>query len=136
MKKIEFIAQVTDRLTIPEWAQAEIGARFADKEVRILVRPTGRNRSVQQNKYYWSVVLPLVAEGLTYLQGQHIHIDLAHAFIKRKFWPETGRVVAGHYIGFTTTAATTAEWEEKMENIRRWAAELLNINIPEPNEEQ
>ena len=135
MKKIEFIAQVTNRLTIPIWVQAELAVHFEDREVRVTVRRAARRRSDHQNRYYWGVVLPILSQGLSDTQGHEIDIDLAHEFVKRKFWAETGRVVNGYYVGFTTTTATTAEWEEKMENIRRWAIEFLNINIPEPNED-
>lgn len=133
--KLEFIAQVTDRLTIPPWAQAELAARFPDREVRVTVRRAARRRSDHQNRYYWGVVLPALAKGIEETQGYKFDIELAHEFVKRRFWSETGKVVNGYYVGFTTTTTTTTLWEEKMEEIRRFAADYFNINIPEPNEE-
>lgn len=137
MKKIEFICACTDgTLSIPTWAKHELMHLFEGKQVRVLVKSGGRQRSTWQNRYYWGVVVPLLAQGLSDMEGETISLDLAHDFIKRKFWPETGQVIQGHFIGFTTTAATTAEWEEKMGEIRHWAATFLNVQIPEPNEEE
>ena len=35
----------------------------------------------------------------------------------------------------SSTNFSTAEFEEKMQSIRQWAQEFLNINIPLPNEQ-
>jgi len=105
-------------------------------------------RSNQENKYYWAVVVELVYEGLRDLgYGEIKTRDDAHNAIKSLFFSKVikpvpkkrkvGRprkhegeiVVAG-----STAKVTTKDFEEKMEEIRRWSAEYLGVSIPEPNE--
>jgi hypothetical protein len=91
-------------------------------------------RSDRQNKYYWSVCCKLISEHTGYTSEE------VHEFLKEKFLTDKHKIVIGgeerEIESATTTRLTTKEFEVYCENIRRFAAQELNINIPEPGEER
>jgi hypothetical protein len=93
-------------------------------------------RSVNQNAYYWAVVVPLVREGL-YEVGYKLDNADTHEYLKETFLrgqktnENTGEV---KYINRSTASLKTVEFNEYFEKIIQWAAEYLSIKIPYPNE--
>jgi len=93
-------------------------------------------RSNPQNAYYWSVVVSLMKKGFEDL-GHDTTLEETHEFLKAKFnFKEivnqgTGEV---NQIPLSTTRLTKSEFSEYIEKIQRFAAEFLNIQIPNPNE--
>ena len=85
-------------------------------------------RSGQQNRYYWGVVIDLIsardASGYT---PDEAHDALRHHFLTDHTNPEFPRVRS-------TTELDTAEFEYYLECCRRLAAEIWGIYIPLPNE--
>lgn len=97
------------------------------------------NRSNQQNRYYHGVIIPFVKDGLKEAGFSEIrthedaHEILKYMFLKKRVVnEETGEVI--ELLG-TTTTLTTIEFNAFVEDIIRWAAEYLNIQIPLPNEQ-
>ena len=82
-------------------------------------------RSNPQNKWYRGVVLEMISE-----ETGHDPDDL-HELFKYKF---NSSEVMGKRVGKTTVNLTVKEFTEYVENIRRWAAEFLSMNIPDPDE--
>lgn len=114
---------------------------FEDLEdSRYLVKIDKANkRSLPQNAYYWSVIIPLVKAGLKDIGYNEIktesdaHEVLKYLFLKKQIPNEnTGEVV--EILG-STTKLTTTEFNLFIEQIIIWAAEYLNIQIPLPNEQ-
>ena len=106
--------------------------------VEIIIRQKTKGRSNQQNKYYWGVALGIVESAISEENGVFIGIETAHEIVKI------------HLNGFevfdfdrmkvekeaqSTANLTTDEFEELIENLRRWANDLLGVYIPMPNEE-
>lgn len=99
--------------------------------IEVIVRKPSKKRSLNQNDYYWGVVVKILCEftGNT-LKDQHM--DLRWRFLcrmdqKGRLYPES------------TTELSTVEYEEYLENIRRWASdpddtESPHCYIPLPNE--
>lgn len=83
-----------------------------------------------QNGYYWSVVIPLLAEQLG-LELWQVHEEL-----KLKFLPTVSKLNPGKVIGGTTQKLDRTQWEDLMERIRVWAItdDTINVKIPLPNE--
>jgi hypothetical protein len=110
---------------------------YLGKRVEIEIRPKRKRRSVFQNAYYWGVVVPLVKAGLNDI-GYKIGLEQTHELLKSKFHiveyvnENTGEIIKA--IG-TTTDMTTSEMMDYFEEITQWAAEYLNIQIPQPNEQ-
>lgn len=82
-------------------------------------------RSIQQNKYYWSVICKLISDHTGYTSDE-IHQILAEQFLS---YEKDGRSFVK-----STTKLKTTEFETYMEECRRWASVELQIYIPLPNE--
>lgn len=109
--------------------------KWKDGEVSIRVEKRHATRSLNQNAWYWSQVVGLVAEHTGYTA------DEVHEFYKAKFLPRTmnfqngnGEVVAEFITGGTTTHLNKIEFGEYCEQIREWAASTLDVVIPNPGE--
>jgi hypothetical protein len=86
------------------------------------------NRSANQNRYYWGVVLEYLTEtGFTK--------EEMHEVLKRQINPVV-KTLNGkdHLVGGSTAEMNTAEMEVYLEAVRRFAIQELNIEIPLPNE--
>ena len=83
-------------------------------------------RSQRQNAYYWGVVLKTIGDDIGYLP-EEIHQLMAKEFLSYEKSP-------GERFVRSTASLNTAEFETYLENVRRFAATDLGINVPEPNE--
>lgn len=90
-------------------------------------------RSLALNAYMWGVVIHLISEetGMT--------PDETHDEMKKMHYPKRFSAVRGigqirnrRVYGATTTKLSNEEDMEFIENIRRWAAEVLDLFIPDP----
>ncbi len=93
------------------------------------------SRSIEQNRYYWGVVIDILANELWYTPED------MHKEIKKKFliWNELFKQLEKQQqelllTAVTTTTLNTKQFEELMTNIRQWSSIKLSINIPTPNE--
>ena len=86
-----------------------------------------KERSLEQNSYYWGVVIKILED-----DGPGYSKDEWHEALKAKFL--TYENVPGIPTQLSTTQLSTIEFEIYLEKIRRWAASFLGINIPEPNQ--
>lgn len=84
-------------------------------------------RSLNQNAYYWSVIVKMVADDAGYAKNEQ---DKAHDGLRLKFLRVKGDKLDTIK---STTELSTIEAEEYYENIRRWAAEG-GLIIPEPHQ--
>lgn len=98
-----------------------------DTRVEVTVQKYRKSRSLQQNAYYWGVLIDILANYTGY-EPDEMHDALRWQFL---------RVHRGNGLPDTvksTTALTTAEFEEYLEKVRRWAATDHSVYVPEPNE--
>jgi len=94
------------------------------KFIQLVVRRYRTNRSNNQNKYYWGVVIKILGDELGYMP------DEMHNALRWKFLRKGGKLETVK----STSSLTTIEFEEYLELIRIWALRDLEINIPLPNE--
>lgn len=95
-------------------------------------------RSDAQNRYYFGLVVPLIQKGIDDL-GTELTKEETHEFLKAKFNAdeiqvadkETGEILY-ESIPKSTTRLNKADFFAYIEQIQRWAAEFLNIEIPDP----
>lgn len=86
-------------------------------------------RSVEQNNYYWGVVLEIIAEYLGYIgPGEK---DLLHREMRAKFLVRMGKL--GPYVESTTNLSTKL-FEKYLETIRTFVKDMYGLKIPLPNE--
>ena len=98
--------------------------KLENSQVFVTVGKATKSRSNNQNKYYWGVVIKLISEVTGYTQ------DEAHDAMRMQFLLKNGDVTTIK----STSGLTTGEFEEYLENIRRFASVNLNCYIPLPNE--
>jgi len=104
-------------------------AKLEGKEVVLSLDIRRKNRSINENRYLFGVVLPLIAEHLGYQDN-----DL------ESLWA-TIKLEVGHYqeigklnVPLPTKTLNTKEFEELMSRIRTWASAELGVYVPCPNE--
>ncbi len=112
-------------------------SREKDLAVTIEVKLKKRFRSDVQNAYYWGVVVAMISQRLREL-GHDVDRDLTHEFLKGRFLyteftdPTSGEVMK---IPRKTSELATEEFMEYVEHVKQFAAETLDIYIPDPNEQ-
>ena len=88
-----------------------------------------KQRSNDQNRYYWGVVIKLLKD-----ETGHSPEEL-HEILKLKFLLKTYQLKDKQFPGVASTAdLSTMEFEDLMAKIRSWASLDLGIYIPAPNE--
>jgi hypothetical protein len=104
-----------------------------DCELVLVIEKRHATRSLAQNSWYWAGVIGTISDYTGYTPEE------VHEFCKAKFLPRKvtladkhGEVVEEITIGRTTTKLNKVEMGEYIEAIRAWAAETLDLNIPNP----
>ena len=107
-------------VSLHNYLESLIGQR-----VEVIIRKPKTKRSDLQNSYYFGVVVDMLANELGYDK------DEMHEILKYKFLQSNAMGMP--YVK-STTKLSTGEFEDYLSGIKRWAAEFLHINIPDPNE--
>ena len=127
------------KLTLSNRKAFENGlTEFEGMRVEVEVKKAKTHRSNEQNKYYWAVVLPHALQGFIDLGNERLDIDTVHRFFKDRFLtrertiviPTTGEV----YTTKTTTDLSKGEMMEYLNECIRFCAEMLNVVIPDSND--
>jgi hypothetical protein len=95
------------------------------KRIEMIVRKETTIRSNQQNKFYWSVVLEILANHFGY-EPEEMHEALKFKFLKQH---EESLVTVK-----STTKLRTLEFADYIDKIMRWAANDYQIYIPNAGE--
>ena len=144
-KSLTYIGTVSPigEIKLPKRLRAEVGKAFAGKDVIVTFARPKKTRSSEQNRYYWGVVVRMVCEGFQAL-GNPVNPDsaedaeLVHTYLKRRFL-EPIRVADAngevHELGHTTTQLTTSQMMDYIAQVQQFAAEFLNVIIPDPGEQ-
>lgn len=98
----------------------------AGKRVVIEVAREKKDRSGQQNRYYWGVIIKTLAEVTGYSR------DEMHDALRLKFLKGDSR--EGLSTIKSTAGLSTAEFADYCEQVREWAAVSLGVLIAPPNE--
>ena len=122
----------------------EVGKAFDGKKITITIERAKKSRSVSQNAYYWSVVIPHVLAGFIDLghdlqMGNKEHQELIHQLLKERLLSNGHQVtdVNGEVIQLSssTKALGVGDFMDYLARVERWAQEHLNIAIPAPGEQ-
>jgi hypothetical protein len=109
--------------------------QFKDCDVEIVIKKRGR-RSFLQNAYYWGCIVKEIQLRFREL-GHDVDSDDVHEFLKQKFHNE--KIVTPQAEVITVPRSTTemnkGEFVEYVERIRDWAADTLEIYIPDPGQQ-
>ena len=113
---------------------------FNDKEVVIKFSKAKKERSNQQNRFYWGVVIPLIQNGLLEATGElrsdnNIHYKILlpmFAPVNELINKDTGECISEK---ITSSDMTTIQFMQFILEVQKWSAEFLGVDIPNPNEE-
>lgn len=122
-----FLASIVEGKFIYENPQAVAlrVKKLNNSEVWVSIAKKTKIRSNNQNRYYWGVVVFILAKELGYLAEE------IHDALKFKFLLEKAEKIE---VPRSTTELSTIEFENFLSTVRMWASSELNIYIPEPNE--
>lgn len=107
------------------------GFKYNEKVKVTVTRLTkSKIRSVEQNNYYWGIVLKILCDEFGYIgpsEKEELHDSLRAMFLVR-----TGKL--GLKLVESTTRLDTELFERYLKAIRDWALMEYQIKIPLPNE--
>jgi hypothetical protein len=109
--------------------------KFLDgQDVVVTIAPVEKVRSLRQNAYWWSVVIPLFAEHCGYTHEE------THETLKAALLPQhhlladrNGEILREVVTPGSTAVLTTQQFNELIERAQQLGAEL-GIVIPDPNQ--
>lgn len=117
---------IKDKKTFMDYVLSLASPDKEETPVTITVKKFYRNRTDQQNKYYWGVVIPIFQQLCGYETAAEMHAALSYEHLRIKKGPL--------YTVKSTRKMTTVEWEDYMTLLRMWASKEFQAYIPLPNE--
>ena len=119
-------------------AIAEAIRRMEGKSLRVTLAEAKKRRSTRQNAYMWAVPIRMITDAFRDA-GNVVDEDEVHEYLKAEIGKLRRKVVTqeGEVIDMpaSTKHLTTSQMEDYLEKVRAWAAEVLDLQIPLPNEE-
>lgn len=100
---------------------------LAGEEVDVQIGKHYKPRTEKENRYYWGVIIPIVAEEIGEENKDIVHSSLQVAVGHSK-------KVLNREVPLGTSDLSTAEFEEYATKARMFASKFLNVYIPLPNE--
>ncbi len=105
---------------------------LGDKGLQVSWEPYRSVRSLSQNRYYWGIVVKMIADQ-TGSDSDSVHEDLLYeCFGEEKYTGVSG--ITRTRPGQRSSSMNTAEFCTYVEWCQRWAAEFLGLYIPDPGE--
>jgi len=136
--KVEFLAKVIDCKLTPEIIKGISTAvsNLNGKIIKITIEESKKKRSLNQNAYYFGVVVQAVLQ-MFIEAGNDVDDEEVHLFLKREVGKLT-KIITDKQGNKSTILQSTArlstiEFEQYLERIRAWAAGL-GVVIPLPRE--
>jgi hypothetical protein len=97
-------------------------------ELEVIVRKRGKQISLPQMRYYFGVIIAMLCEETGVDNKEAMHTALKIRFLS-EVDAKSGLMIVKSY-----SSLETAEAEEYHAKVKRWAAEFLNLAIPDPNQ--
>lgn len=139
MQQLSWIARVEGgklTLKVSEAIAAAIRS-LEGKRVELTLREFKKRRSNAQLSYYWAVPVQMITQAFRDA-GNMVDADSVHEFLKQEVGCLRQNVVTADgevlVLPGSTKRLTTVEMEIYLESVRAWAAEVLDIKVPLPNE--
>ena len=109
------------KLDAPQSYLVEL-SRLEGQRIEITIRKERHVRSLNQNKYYWGVVIEILSEYFGY-DKEEMHEACKFKFLRKH--EDTALVTVG-----STKKLSTGEFTEYIDTVMRWAATEYQILIP------
>lgn len=98
------------------------------KKIELILRRARSQRSLQQNRFYWGVVVEILADAFGYTP-EEMHEALKFKFLR--IHNEKGQDLDSVK---STTKLDTKEFTDYVDTILRWAVTEYGIYIPDPGQ--
>ena len=132
-------AEITERGMVMSEASRQAMARALKGwqlgPLDVIVRPHQVRRSSRANRYYWGVVLGWISEE-TGQDKEAIHEEMCWQFLEKRVLTLTNKTTGEtteRLLRGESSKLPVAKFYEFVERVRLWAAEWLQIEIPEPD---
>lgn len=124
------------KITANRTALAKMLQCSKDGRHEVIIKRIGK-RSNNQNRYYWGVVVAMIKDRLIEL-GNDVNSMNVHDFLKDRFnskeiFTSNGTVIGT--VGDTTASISTTDFMNYLDKCKEFAATVLEIYIPDPNEQ-
>ena len=125
--KLKITTKIEDGVIVPFPVFRERLEKLAKKHTvfDVTIKPYCRTRSLEQNKYYWGVIVMILGNELGYCK------DMMHEALTRKFLSHEEK---GLTFVKSTSELSTKEMNDYIEQIKQWAIDFCGIVLPEPDE--
>ena len=145
MNKIDVVSKVKgSRLVGNKKAVSAALSAFEGKEVVLTIERKRNRRTNPQNRWYWGVAVELVRNQLKEC-GYQVSKEETHELIKIQMTKRDPETMLKEFVIESTGAViksmrssadlTTTEFMAFKESIQQWAIEVLDLYIPDPNEQ-
>jgi hypothetical protein len=111
--------------------------QFEGKTIMFKLSILSKKRSLEQNSYYWGVIIPITKNTIYENWGEVWSIQKTHDYLKKEFlFYEKVNLKTGEIKRTPkgTTENTTTEQEVYYSEIREFLKEWFNVECPLPNE--
>lgn len=98
------------------------------KKIELILRKKRSQRSLQQNSYYWGVVIEILRNHFGY-EPEEMHEALKIHFLKLENHKAPGLVSVK-----STTRLSTDEFNAYVNRVVTWAAQEYGVYIPDPRQ--
>jgi hypothetical protein len=102
------------------------------KDIEIIIREKMPQRSVQQNKYYWKVVVERIQLAILELNGQNFSKEDIHDFLKNRFnATSVMNELTGEEIKIpkSTTKLDVLDFIVYVDSCKEFARDFLNLDL-------
>ena len=114
-----------------------------DEILVVRIEPEEKKRTLRQNKYLWGVVYKTIVDNDPgYFVNDAVDAlrktarlsaaEVVHEFCKARFLPSADLPGLQITVAPSTAKLPRKEFQEYVESIRRWAADELQVFIPDP----
>jgi len=138
MQSLLFISKIENGCLFPKVLEAFNKAlkNFEGDIVKITLEKSKKNRSLNQNAYYWGVVIQYILD-MFREAGNDVNEEEVHLYLKQHIGKLTKVIVEPNgskkLVLQSTAKLNTKDFEDYLERIRAWAAGL-GVVIPLPKE--
>lgn len=135
---VELVIHIANKKVVNADEFRKTLSQLKDGKHQVIIKDI-RKRSLNQNAYYWGVMIPMIRQGL-YDAGfdevrtnDDAHQIVKHVLLKKQVVSkQTGEVfdIAG-----STAELSILEFNDFIERSCKWASEYLGVIIPSPYEQ-
>jgi hypothetical protein len=122
-----------DNMELLQSYLAEVMSGEPEVQVELTIVKADGKKSVQQLRYFYGVILPVLKQALEELQGEPLTKEEVIMFLKDKFFFEEVEI-GGHFVKMPMSfaKATKEDVHKFITNVLTFANDILGAHIPHP----